>query len=62
MGPSVMFDRFVEPGRLALITHGPCAGRLCTVVDVVDQARVVVDGPVGVTGVHRHVLSVRRLM
>merc|ERR1719238_2714011 len=56
-----MFDRFVEPGRLALITYGPCAGKMCTVVDIVDQKRVVVDGPEGVTGVRRHMMPVKRL-
>merc|ERR1719343_1182126 len=56
-----MFTRFVEPGRLALITYGPCAGKMCTVVDIVDQKRVVVDGPENVTGVRRHMMPVKRL-
>jgi len=56
-----MFERFVEPGRLALITYGPCEGKMCTVVDIVDQKRVVVDGPTSVTGVARHMMPVKRL-
>mmetsp|Transcript_43111 Transcript_43111/g.121908 ORF Transcript_43111/g.121908 Transcript_43111/m.121908 type:complete len:134 (+) Transcript_43111:114-515(+) len=56
-----MYTRFVEPGRLALITYGPCAGKVCTVVDIVDQKRVVVDGPESVTGVPRHMMPVKRL-
>mmetsp|Transcript_81068 Transcript_81068/g.127684 ORF Transcript_81068/g.127684 Transcript_81068/m.127684 type:complete len:138 (-) Transcript_81068:73-486(-) len=56
-----MFKRFVEPGRLALITYGPCEGKMCTVVDIVDQKRVVVDGPESVTGVRRHMMPVKRL-
>mmetsp|Transcript_108910 Transcript_108910/g.232710 ORF Transcript_108910/g.232710 Transcript_108910/m.232710 type:complete len:132 (-) Transcript_108910:103-498(-) len=56
-----MFTRFVEPGRLALITYGPCAGKMCTIVDIVDQKRVVVDGPTSVTGVSRHMMPVKRL-
>mmetsp|Transcript_54821 Transcript_54821/g.166592 ORF Transcript_54821/g.166592 Transcript_54821/m.166592 type:complete len:134 (-) Transcript_54821:8-409(-) len=56
-----MYTRFVEPGRLALITYGPCAGKMCTIVDIVDQKRVVVDGPQSVTGVGRHMMPVRRL-
>merc|ERR1712194_868693 len=56
-----MYTRFVEPGRLALITHGPCAGKMCTVVDIVDQKKVVVDGPKDITGVERHMMPVRRL-
>merc|ERR1712166_1146788 len=58
---SAMFDRFVEPGRLALITYGPCAGKVCTIIDIVDQKRVVVDGPEALTGVRRHMMPVRRL-
>mmetsp|Transcript_60542 Transcript_60542/g.187569 ORF Transcript_60542/g.187569 Transcript_60542/m.187569 type:complete len:133 (-) Transcript_60542:118-516(-) len=56
-----MFKRFVEPGRLALITYGPCAGKMCTIIDIVDQQRVVVDGPESVTGVARHMMPIRRL-
>merc|ERR1712217_510826 len=61
MGIMAMYTRFVQPGRLALITYGPCAGKMCTVVDIVDQKRVVVDGPESVTGVRRHMMPVKRL-
>merc|ERR1712146_85785 len=56
-----MFKRFVEAGRLALITYGPCTGRMCVIVDIVDQKRVVVDGPASITGVKRHMMPIRRL-
>mmetsp|Transcript_2818 Transcript_2818/g.6416 ORF Transcript_2818/g.6416 Transcript_2818/m.6416 type:complete len:134 (+) Transcript_2818:91-492(+) len=56
-----MYTRFVEPGRLALITYGPYEGKMCTVIDIVSQKRVVVDGPESVTGVRRHMMPVRRL-
>merc|ERR1719217_1751329 len=56
-----MFERFVEPGRLALITYGPCEGKMCTVVDIVDQKRVIVDGPESLTGVRRHMMPVKCL-
>merc|ERR1711865_372376 len=56
-----MFERFVEPGRLALITYGPSAGKMCTIVDIVDHKRVVVDGPESVTGVRRHMMPLKRL-
>eukprot|EP00927_Polykrikos_kofoidii_P047716 TRINITY_DN419_c0_g1_i2.p1 TRINITY_DN419_c0_g1~~TRINITY_DN419_c0_g1_i2.p1 ORF type:complete len:134 (-),score=32.61 TRINITY_DN419_c0_g1_i2:7-408(-) len=56
-----MFERFVEPGRLALITYGPCAGKMCTIIDIVDQKRVIVDGPESLTGVRRHMMPVKRL-
>ena len=61
MAPVSMFQRFVEPGRLALITYGPCEGKMCTIVDIVDQKRVIVDGPEKVTGVRRHMMPVKRL-
>merc|ERR1712139_739832 len=41
--------------------YGPCAGKMCTVVDIVDQKRVVVDGPESLTGVRRHMMPIRRL-
>mmetsp|Transcript_8416 Transcript_8416/g.14450 ORF Transcript_8416/g.14450 Transcript_8416/m.14450 type:complete len:135 (+) Transcript_8416:82-486(+) len=56
-----MFKRFVEPGRLALITYGPCEGKMCTIIDIVDQKRVIVDGPEAATGVRRHMMPVKRL-
>merc|ERR1719246_231696 len=56
-----MFSRFVEPGRLAVLTYGPGAGKMCTIVDIVDQKRVVVDGPEKLTGVRRFMMPVKRL-
>mmetsp|Transcript_6454 Transcript_6454/g.8840 ORF Transcript_6454/g.8840 Transcript_6454/m.8840 type:complete len:133 (-) Transcript_6454:63-461(-) len=56
-----MFKRFVEPGRLALITYGPNAGKVCSIVDIVDQKRVLVDGPQDLTGVKRHVMPIGRM-
>merc|ERR1719188_409152 len=61
MSGSGMFTRFVQPGRLSLITYGPYTGKMCTIIEIVDQRRVIVDGPEDVTGVHRHVLPVRWL-
>merc|ERR1712194_649670 len=45
----------------AVITYGPCSGKMCTVIDIVDQKRVVVDGPESLTGVRRHMMPVKRL-
>ena len=55
------FTRFVELGRVALINYGPDEGRLCTIIDVVDQNRALVEGPYAITGVHRQVINLRRL-
>ena len=35
-----VYKRFVEIGRVALINDGPDQGKLCVIVDVVDQRRV----------------------
>jgi hypothetical protein len=37
---SQVFTRFVEIGRVALINYGPLEGKLCTIIDVVDEKRV----------------------
>lgn len=34
------FTRFVEVGRVALINYGPDAGKLCVILEIVDQKRV----------------------
>mmetsp|Transcript_10411 Transcript_10411/g.29407 ORF Transcript_10411/g.29407 Transcript_10411/m.29407 type:complete len:112 (-) Transcript_10411:71-406(-) len=34
---------------------------MCTIIDIVDQKKVVVDGPESITGVHRHMLPIKRL-
>jgi len=35
-----LFRRFVQIGRLCVISQGPDEGKLCTIVDVVDRNRV----------------------
>ena len=35
-----MYKRFVEIGRVALINEGPDQGKLCVIIDVIDQRRV----------------------
>merc|ERR1712066_1023865 len=56
-----LFTRFVQPGRLCMITYGPLAFKNCIIVDIVDQKRVIVDGPYEETGVPRHMTLVKRL-
>ncbi|KAK7498891.1 hypothetical protein BaRGS_00009983 [Batillaria attramentaria] len=41
----MVFERFVEVGRVAYIAHGPEKGKLCVIVDVIDQNRALIDGP-----------------
>eukprot|EP01135_Chromosphaera_perkinsii_P007028 Nk52_evm7s675 gene=Nk52_evmTU7s675 len=45
-----VYKKFVEVGRVALINVGPDAGKICVIVDVVDNNRALVDcAPTGVT-------------
>ncbi|XP_031776320.1 60S ribosomal protein L14 isoform X2 [Apis florea] len=39
------FQRFVESGRIAYVSDGPHKGKLVAIVDIIDQNRVLVDGP-----------------
>ena len=39
------YDRFVQVGRVAYIAYGPDKGKLCCITNVIDQTRVLVDGP-----------------
>ncbi|XP_046843724.1 60S ribosomal protein L14-like [Xenia sp. Carnegie-2017] len=55
----MVYNRFVEIGRVALINTGPEAGRLCVIMDVVDQNRALVDGPC--TNVTRQALAFKHM-
>ncbi len=44
-----------------LINYGEFNGKLATVIDAVDSKRVLVDGPQDITGVHRHVIGLKRI-
>ncbi|KAJ8670653.1 hypothetical protein QAD02_001912 [Eretmocerus hayati] len=39
------FQRFVETGRVAYVSNGPYQGKLVSIVDIIDQNRVLIDGP-----------------
>ncbi|KAF7988066.1 hypothetical protein HCN44_007560 [Aphidius gifuensis] len=39
------FERFVESGRVAFVSDGIHKGKLVSIVDIIDQNRVLVDGP-----------------
>ena len=55
------FKRHVELGRVCLINYGELEGKLCTIVDVIDNNRVLVDGPAPVTGVKRQAINLKRI-
>ena len=55
------FKRFVEVGRVVLINYGPDAGKLATIIDIVDQNKCLIDGPANITGVSRQVIPFKRV-
>ena len=56
-----VFKRFVEVGRVVLINYGPESGKLATIIDIVDQNKVLIDGPAEITGVSRQVIPMSRI-
>ncbi|XP_034255971.1 60S ribosomal protein L14 isoform X3 [Thrips palmi] len=53
------FQRFVEVGRVAYVASGPLKGKLVAIVDVIDQTRVLIDGPE--TGVPRQQIRINEI-
>eukprot|EP01129_Flabellula_baltica_P017623 TRINITY_DN9821_c0_g1_i1.p1 TRINITY_DN9821_c0_g1~~TRINITY_DN9821_c0_g1_i1.p1 ORF type:complete len:137 (+),score=29.71 TRINITY_DN9821_c0_g1_i1:48-458(+) len=51
-----VFRRFVEVGRVVLLINGEDNGKLASIVDVVNQRRIMIEGPV--TGVARQVVPI----
>eukprot|EP00461_Guttulinopsis_vulgaris_P001187 UN01187 len=52
-------DFFVQTGRVAVVSYGKYAGKYVTIVDILDSARVLVDGPT--SGVPRQVMPIKHL-
>merc|ERR1712226_1571263 len=52
-------DMVMQVGRVVYINFGPCKGKLAVVVDIVDENRILVDGPT--TGVDRQVILTKRM-
>jgi len=53
------FKKFVEIGRVAVLTDGPSAGKIAAIVNVIDQNRVLIDGPT--SGVLRQAYPIKKL-
>mgnify|MGYP001039788743 CR=1 FL=1 len=52
---------YVEIGRVVVINYGELAGKVAVIIDVVDQARALIDGPATLTGVSRQTIPFRNL-
>mmetsp|Transcript_168914 Transcript_168914/g.410547 ORF Transcript_168914/g.410547 Transcript_168914/m.410547 type:complete len:137 (-) Transcript_168914:73-483(-) len=55
------YKRNVQIGRVGYLNYGQEVGKLCVIIDVVDQNRVLIDGPKNLTGVNRQILPLKRL-
>ncbi|VDL24662.1 unnamed protein product [Hymenolepis diminuta] len=53
------YTRLVERGRVVFITHGAYAKKVAVIVDIIDQNRVLIDGPSD--GVPRRPVNLKRL-
>ena len=53
------FKKFVEIGRVAVLGRGPDAGKIAAIVNVIDQNRVLIDGPT--SGVRRQEYPIKQL-
>merc|ERR1712096_400607 len=51
------FKRFVEIGRVAVMSDGPDAGKIAAIVNLIDQNRVLLEGP----GVNRQAYRLKHL-
>jgi len=53
------YDRLVQVGRVAYIAYGPQTGKICAITNIIDQTRVLVDGPS--SHVRRQALNIKSL-
>ncbi|GAA6014977.1 hypothetical protein JCM11491_002380 [Sporobolomyces phaffii] len=60
MSSDTTFKRYVEVGRVVLVNDGPSAGKLATIVEIIDHNRALIDGPS--TGVPRQSFTFRRMV
>merc|ERR1711935_233078 len=56
---AMLYERMIEIGRVVYIRLGDHAGKICVVLDLVDQKHLLVDGPT--SGVPRTVLRLNQV-
>ena len=57
----MVYDKFVQIGRVCRVNYGEDANRLCVIVDVLNHSTMLVDGPKKLTGVGRKKVPLRWL-
>merc|ERR1711977_184035 len=55
----MLYERYIEIGRVCYVRLGEHAGKTCVIVDLVDQKHLLVDGPT--SGVPRCVLRMNQV-
>nr|ALS05104.1 60S ribosomal protein L14 [Centropages tenuiremis] len=53
------FKKFVEIGRVAYLADGPAKGKIAAIVNVIDQNKVLIDGPT--SGVSRQAYALKQM-
>jgi len=53
------YNKFVEIGRVAYINFGASKGKLAVIIDVLNERRVLIDGPT--LGVERQLIPLKRV-
>ena len=57
----MVFKSYIEIGRVVVGNYGPLYGKVAVILDVVDQNRVLVEGPFKNSEVSRQVISMKRI-
>uniref|UniRef100_A0AC35UDV7 60S ribosomal protein L14 n=1 Tax=Rhabditophanes sp. KR3021 TaxID=114890 RepID=A0AC35UDV7_9BILA len=55
----MIYNKYVEVGRVVYIAHGKNEGKLAAIVNIVDGNKILVDGPT--TGVKRTVVNLKNI-
>ena len=53
------YERLVQVGRVAYVAFGPEKGKICCITNIIDQTRVLVDGPS--SHVQRQAINIKAL-
>ncbi|KAH8913674.1 ribosomal protein [Atractiella rhizophila] len=56
------FKRYVQVGRVVLLTEGKDSGKLAVIVEIIDHNRALIENPSSTTPVPRQAYSYRRLL
>ena len=55
----MVYKKFVELGRVVFISQGPHQRKIAAIIDVLDQNRLLIAGPVTNVGLPGHVINIK---